>query len=88
MNFFLDVKNKLSGVELSYIPSLNVLGAILKLVGVHGPVPTYTVYDMQLSQSKGLYISKQDCRLNRILTHTVVSRLFRIIHLLGLEKMT
>ena len=39
---FLKVKNEFSGVELSCIPSLSELEAILRLVGIHGPVPNYT----------------------------------------------
>ena len=40
-DFFPGVKNELSGVKLSYILSLNVLGANLKLVGVNGQFPRY-----------------------------------------------
>ena len=42
--FFLDGKTELIGVELSYILSYSAVEVILKLVGVHGPVPRHIVY--------------------------------------------
>ena len=39
INFFLEVKNEFSRDELYRIMRLSVVKAILRLVGVHGPVP-------------------------------------------------
>ena len=67
--FFLKVKNEFSGVELSCILSISVLKAILRLVGVHCPVPTHSLWPIGPNRLWAIGPNSKNMPKNKKRTH-------------------